>query len=71
MVTVANLVGATHGIVAAQHARSQRGVPAVTTPRPRTSGNFVLGMIYAALPAGSMMINKNGNTSYLNGRVLA
>jgi hypothetical protein len=31
------------------------------------SGTYVAGMSYAVLPAGSMTINKNGATYYLNG----
>ena len=31
------------------------------------SGTWVMGMSYATLPAGSMAINKNGTTYYLNG----
>ena len=31
------------------------------------SGTYVMGVNYAALPAGSMTINKNGATYYLNG----
>jgi hypothetical protein len=35
-----------------------------TTAGPAT---YVMGATYAALPAGSMAINKNGQTYYLNG----
>jgi hypothetical protein len=31
------------------------------------SGTFVMGMSYAAIPPGSMTINKNGATYYLSG----
>jgi hypothetical protein len=31
------------------------------------SGSWVTGMAYATLPAGSMAINKSGQTYYLNG----
>jgi hypothetical protein len=39
---------------------------AATVPVP-ASGTFVMGMNYATIPAGSMNINKNGATYYLNG----
>jgi hypothetical protein len=31
------------------------------------SGAYVMGVNYASLPAGSMTIDKNGRTYYLNG----
>jgi hypothetical protein len=44
--------------------------PAPVTAPPGAvpaSGTYVMGMSYAALPAGSMTIVKNGSTYYLNG----
>jgi hypothetical protein len=40
------------------------GAAMASTP---ASGKFVMGMSYAALPAGSMSIGKNGATYFLNG----
>jgi len=32
-----------------------------------TTASYAMGVSYAALPAGSMAVNKNGTTYYLNG----
>ena len=40
--------------------------PATTTVTTTTT-TYAMGMNYAAVPAGSMAINKNGTTYYLNG----
>ena len=32
-----------------------------------TTTNYAMGVSYAALPAGSMAVTKNGTTYYLNG----
>jgi hypothetical protein len=57
----ANAAAAT---TSAYNAGVATGAAMATTP---ASGTFVMGMGYAALPAGSMSINKNGATYYLNG----
>ena len=38
-----------------------------TTTVTTTTTTYAMGMNYAAVPAGSMAINKNGTTYYLNG----
>jgi hypothetical protein len=38
---------------------------AMATTAP--TGTYAMGVNYAALPAGSIVINKNGSTYYLNG----
>ena len=40
---------------------------AAAPPPPATAGTYAMGVAYAALPAGSMAINKNGATYYLSG----
>ena len=40
---------------------------AAMSSAPPASGTYVMGMSYALLPAGSITINKNGATYYLNG----
>jgi hypothetical protein len=42
------------------------GGAVVVAPAP-ASGTFAVGGIYAALPAGSISVPKNGTTYYLNG----
>jgi hypothetical protein len=50
--------------VAAGATAATATAPAGTAP---ASGTFVMGMGYAALPAGAMQINKSGATYYLSG----
>jgi hypothetical protein len=57
--TTAAATGAAYNAGVAAGATAAASVPA--------SGTWVMGMNYATLPAGSMSINKNGNTYYLNG----
>jgi hypothetical protein len=38
-----------------------------TTVTTATAASYAMGASYAALPAGSMAVNKNGQTYYLNG----
>jgi hypothetical protein len=40
------------------------GVAAASAP---AAGTYAMGVNYAAVPAGSITINKNGTTYYLNG----
>jgi hypothetical protein len=40
------------------------GVPVASAP---AGGTYTTGVKYAALPAGSMTINKSGTTYYLSG----
>jgi hypothetical protein len=42
-------------------------VMGTTTTVTTTTTTYAMGMNYAAVPAGSIMINKNGGTYYLNG----
>jgi hypothetical protein len=44
--------------------RVATGVAVASAP---AGGTYSTGVNYAALPAGSMTINKNGTTYYLNG----
>jgi hypothetical protein len=43
------------------------GAVVVASPAPVASGVFAMGGVYAAVPAGSITIPKNGTTYYLNG----
>ena len=43
------------------------GAVPVAVRRPRGTGTFAMGGVYAALPADSISIPKNGTTYYLNG----
>ena len=49
---------------AAYNAGVATGAAVASAPPP---GTYAMGVNYAALPAGSMSINKNGATYYLNG----
>jgi hypothetical protein len=49
---------------AAYNAGVATGAAVASAPPP---GTYAMGVNYAALPAGSMSINKNGQTYYLNG----
>jgi hypothetical protein len=49
---------------AAYSAGVATGVAAASAP---AGGTYAMGINYAAVPAGSISINKNGTTYYLNG----
>ena len=40
---------------------------ATVTTVTTTTASYAIGVSYAALPAGSMAVTKNGTTYYLNG----
>ena len=42
-------------------------VATATTTVTTTTTTYAMGVNYAAVPAGSIVINKNGGTYYLNG----
>ena len=48
---------------AAYNAGVSTGVAVASAP----AGTYAMGVNYASLPAGAMVINKNGTTYYLNG----
>jgi hypothetical protein len=65
----AGVAAGTTSTTAAYNAGVATGVAAATgqVTNPVVATSYVMGVSYAALPAGSMAINKNATTYYLNG----
>jgi hypothetical protein len=63
----AGTAAATSAAYTAGVATGAAAAGAAAAPAVPASGTWVMGMSYATLPAGSMTINKNGQTYFLNG----